>query len=452
MYFKLALGNVRRSMRDYSIYFATIAFAVCLLYSFTAAGDYLLALDLTEEQRGIYESANMVTQAFSVFSVAVFAFLITYGSRFILRRRSREFALYSLLGMEPQRVARILALEGSLVGLVALALGIVAGILISPLFGAIASFVFDAPWRPLVVCSPGAVEWTALCFVLIMAFATLLGMHDVRKRSLIQLLTADRTPEMPRITKRWMRKAEGVLAAVLLGIVWGCCILQPLAFVVWILPMGIAAVLATAVVFRIAARSWPVRARKRPDRYWKGLRCFIVRQVESRVSSSANAMGCTCALIAVGICMMIAGFAFSVGMRTPNSTIMDYHAMAPIGFVGIFYGATFLVSAAAVLALQQLADATDSIWRYHMLSGLGCERKVLRGAIRAQIGIYFGAPLAFALVHTVFGVTLVGFLALTLGSSSFALIVGCVIAAAVLFLAGYYLFACRESERILLAK
>ena len=64
MYFKLAWGNVRRSIRDYSVYFATLAFAACLLYSFTAAGDYLLALDLTEEQRGVYESATMITEAF----------------------------------------------------------------------------------------------------------------------------------------------------------------------------------------------------------------------------------------------------------------------------------------------------------------------------------------------------------------------------------------------------
>lgn len=450
MYFKLAVGNVRRSMRDYSIYFATLAFAACLLYSFTAAGDYLLALDLTDDQRGIYESANMVTQAFSVFSVVVFAFLIAYGSRFILRRRSREFAVYGLLGMEPNRIARILAFEGCLVGVVALLLGIAVGILASPLFGAIAAFVFEAPWQPMLVGSLHAMEWTTLCFALIMAFATFLGMRDVRKRPLISLLAADSTPETPREPKRLARAVEPLLAAILLGIVWGSCILQPVFFVVWILPMGIAAVFATALVFRIAARRLPKRMRKHPERYGKGLRCFVVRQIESHVSSSANAMACTCALIAVGICMMVAGFAFSVGMRTPDSSIIDYRALAPIGFVGIFYGITFLVSAAAVLALQQLAEAADSTRRYRTLAFLGCDREMLRGAVRAQVGVYFLAPLAFALVHGVFGVALVGFLALILGSSSFLPIVGSVVGVTVLFLAGYYGLTCRECEHILI--
>ena len=98
MYAKIAIGNIRRSFGDYSIYFMTLAFAACLLYSFTASTDYLLALDLSEQQRGVYDSANGVMQAFSVFSVIVFAFLIVYANRFILRRRSREFALYEILG------------------------------------------------------------------------------------------------------------------------------------------------------------------------------------------------------------------------------------------------------------------------------------------------------------------------------------------------------------------
>ena len=60
MYAKIAIGNIKRSFGDYSIYFMTLAFAACLLYSFTASTDYLLALDLSEQQRGVYDSANGV--------------------------------------------------------------------------------------------------------------------------------------------------------------------------------------------------------------------------------------------------------------------------------------------------------------------------------------------------------------------------------------------------------
>ena len=147
MYIKLALGNVRRSLRDYSVYFATHALAACLLYSFIASGDYLLALDLTPDQRSIYAKSGTVLEGFSVFVVVIFIFLVAYANRFIVRRRKREFGLYALVGMPRHGVAAVLALEGLVVGAASLAAGIILGGLLSPVFSAIAAFVFDAPWR-----------------------------------------------------------------------------------------------------------------------------------------------------------------------------------------------------------------------------------------------------------------------------------------------------------------
>lgn len=195
IYLKIARRNVVRQFRDYSVYFLTLALASCLLYSFTASGDYLLALDLTEQQRGIYGATSSVMQAFSVFSVLVFLFLVVYANRFILRRRSREFALYGLLGLSSSRTMRILIYESCMVGLVALVVGVGAGVLLSPVFGGVAAFVFAVPWSFVITCSADAALWTAGCFVVIMAGALLLGARDLRKRTLLQLMTAESTPE-----------------------------------------------------------------------------------------------------------------------------------------------------------------------------------------------------------------------------------------------------------------
>ncbi|MEI3376348.1 MAG: ABC transporter permease [Coriobacteriales bacterium] len=449
MYAKIALGNIRRSFRDYSVYFMTLAFAACLLYSFTASGDYLLALDLTDRQRGVYESAGNVMQAFSVFSVIVFAFLVVYASRFILRRRSGEFAIYGLLGMPASSIARILAYEGFIVGIVALAIGVLVGVILSPFTGFVATFVFDVPWALVFSFSPDALAWTAGCFAAIMIIATLLGIRDVNRRPLIELLRADSMPEAPKGIRRLSMGLQLAMAVVLLCFVWGSCILNPIFFIVWILPLGVVAVFATGVVFRWLAVVWPRRARHNEHRYFSGLHYFVIRQVESRVTASSNAVACTCVLMAVAICMMVAGLAFSVGMRGSDG-ILDAANMAPIGYVGIFYGITFLVAAAAVLALQQLADAVDSAQRFELLGKLGCDHKLMRRAVRTQVGVYFVSPFVFALVHCIFGLALVGFLALMLGSSSFALIVGAVIGTCAVLFAAYYALTCHECERVLL--
>ena len=450
IYLKIARRNVVRQFRDYSVYFLTLALASCLLYSFTASGDYLLALDLTEQQRGIYGATSSVMQAFSVFSVLVFLFLVVYANRFILRRRSREFALYGLLGLSSSRTMRILIYESCMVGLVALVVGVGAGVILSPVFGGVAAFVFAVPWSFVITCSADAALWTAGCFIVIMAGALLLGARDLRKRTLLQLMTAESTPEKPRGASALTLSLQGILACILLVLVWGMCIVQPITFVVYILPLGIAAVFATGMLFRIWVVTRSRRAARNPKRYLRGLRCFVIRQVESKVSMSANAMGCVCVLLAVAICMIVAGFAFSVGMRGGEVKIESAFALAPIGYTGIFYGITFLVAAAAVLALQQMAEGADSIPRYRILSKLGCEPALMRRAVWQQTGLYFGAPLVFALVHCIFGLALIGFLAFVLGSSSFVLICTATISGTIVLLALYYVITSRVCEKMLL--
>lgn len=133
------------------------------------------------------------------------------------------------------------------------------------------------------------------------------------------------------------------------------------------------------------------------------------------------ALACVCVLIAVAVCMMVAGFVFSVGLRSPEMLSSGVAAsMAPIGYIGIFYGSVFLLSAVAVLVLQQLSGAADSRRAYGVLDQLGCERALMRSSLRRQICLYFAAPMAGALVHDVFGLFLVAFLAFAIGSSGCA--------------------------------
>ncbi len=358
--------------------------------------------------------------------------------------------MYGLLGMDSMQTSRVLLYENVFVGALSLAIGLAAGIALSPAFGGLASFVFGVPWRFGFAFSENAALWDCGCFAAIMAVAMLAGMRGIRKRSLLQLMNANRVPEKPKGAGGAAMRVQAVLAFAAVVFVWGLCVLQPITFVVYILPLGILAVLATGVLFRTWTISYAKRAERNTERYLRGLRCFVVRQVESKVSATSIAMGCTCVLIAVAICMVVAGLAFSVGMRGPQTDGATASSLAPIGFVGIFFGMTFLVAAAAVLALQQLAEGADSVHRYRILDKMGCDSSMMRRAVWAQTGVYFAAPLAFALVHCVFGLALVGFLAAALGSSSFAVIVAGTVGGTVAFLGVYYLVTSLACERMLL--
>ena len=97
------------------------------------------------------------------------------------------------------------------------------------------------------------------------------------------------------------------------------------------------------------------------------------------------------------------GFAHSY---TSKSEIMAQAggSKAIISFVGIYIGIIFLITSAAVLALQQLSEAADNKRRYAILKKIGADNKLLSRTIFKQTAIYFLIPLAVACIHSVVGI------------------------------------------------
>ena len=90
-----------------------------------------------------------------------------------------------------------------------------------------------------------------------------------------------------------------------------------------------------------------------------------------------------------------------------NSRLEDYLDMMGNKilalFLGLYLGFTFLLAAAAVLALQQLSQAADNTGRYAILRRLGAEEKQMARSATQQVALAFLLPLALALVHSVVG-------------------------------------------------
>jgi len=92
---------------------------------------------------------------------------------------------------------------------------------------------------------------------------------------------------------------------------------------------------------------------------------------------------------------------FTTALTSQDSSI---GLRVTISFVGIYLGITFLVTAAVILALQQLSAANDNKKRYATLRKLGTEEKMINRSLLKQIVIYFLIPLAIAAVHAIFGI------------------------------------------------
>ncbi|MBO0561920.1 ABC transporter permease, partial [Clostridium botulinum] len=69
-------------------------------------------------------------------------------------------------------------------------------------------------------------------------------------------------------------------------------------------------------------------------------------------------------------------------------------------FIAIYLGLVFLITSMAVLALQQLSEASDSIERYKALKRIGANKKMIDKTIFIQTLAYFSLPVILALIHS----------------------------------------------------
>ena len=87
MLFKLALKNIRKSIKDYSIYFFTLVIGVIIFYIFNALDTQTAMLDVSSSTREIIRLMTTFLSGVSVFVAVVLGALIIYASNFLIKRR-----------------------------------------------------------------------------------------------------------------------------------------------------------------------------------------------------------------------------------------------------------------------------------------------------------------------------------------------------------------------------
>ena len=75
-----------------------------------------------------------------------------------------------------------------------------------------------------------------------------------------------------------------------------------------------------------------------------------------------------------------------------------------VTFIAIYLGIIFLITSSAILALKQLTESSDNRQRYLILRKIGCDEKMINKSLFRQVGIFFGAPLLLAVIHSIFGI------------------------------------------------
>ena len=326
MYSKLAFRNIRRSLRDYIIYFVTLTLTAALMYSF-------LALGFSPDILAMTENMSMLTTGILILSVLIAfmsSFVIGYAIRFMLGQRKKEFAVYELMGMEVKTVRNLFLVENGIIGGVAFLLGTLVGTGLSGLLNQVVQNIFEIPHTYRVLFSFRAWGMTLFFFILMYGFGMFRAAKVIRRQKVIDLLYDNQKNEEIRFQSLHRSVLTGLLsvAAMIAGVILlekGLHIQTNEA----LLYFGGACLLILVGVYELH-RNIPVLlyqfAKRNPHRKYREENLFFLGQIGRRIQSSGRTMAVVAILLTISLATMFLGLTMGAGYKANMEAYYPYDA------------------------------------------------------------------------------------------------------------------------------
>ena len=326
---KLSIANVRRSYKDFAIYFFTLLIGVAVFYAFNSitAQDAVLAFD--KSQGNMIELLGILIDGVSVFICVILAFLVVYASRYLIKRRNKEFAIYLLLGMPKSALLRLTLVETLIVGLVSMACGLALGLLIAQALLYITAFMFvvDIPGFTFFVAQDAMIK-TIVVFLVIFALALFFNVGYVMKAKLIDLIQSERKNDDLKLRSIPLSFCLFIVSCVIIGISYYLLSENGIA-VNPTFGAATALVCVGTLLFFYSLSGFLLRLIQYiKPLYYRGLNMFTLRQVASRINSSFVSMAVICMTLFLAITSVAGGVGISLSMQNSMASITQYDASA----------------------------------------------------------------------------------------------------------------------------
>ena len=330
MYFKIALNNVRKSFKDYSIYFLTLTLGVCIFYAFNSVGDQKAFLELGKRQAEYINILQRLISGISVFISCVLGGLILYANNFLVKKRKKELGIYMTLGMGKNKISKILTYETALVGIISLVVGLGVGIIVSQGISAFAAKLFEVSLSNYkFLLSTDAILKTILYFGIIFISVMLFNTFVISKYKLIDMLTAAKKNEDIKIKNPILTAIIFFISLGLLGVAYKLVIkvgLDPTNSM--FLGSIVLGVLGTLLLFFSLAGFVLYVLQKNKNVYLKGLNIFVLRQMNSKINTNFLSMTVICLMLFLTISTLATGLSFKNALEKGLESTTPFDASA----------------------------------------------------------------------------------------------------------------------------
>lgn len=317
MLFKLSLKNISKSIRDYAIYFFTLILGVAIFYVFNAIDDQSVMMKVSSTTAEIIKLMTNVLSGVSVFVSIILAFLIVYASRFLIKRRNKEFGVYLTLGMSKKKISLILFIETLIIGIVSLVVGLGIGFLLSQLMSILVANMFEADLtRFQFVFSPNACIKTLIYFSIMYFVVMIFNTINISKCKLIDLMHSNKKSEKIKLKNPLFCTIVFIISCIALGFAYyqvtGGIYKMANANSIFV-PIGIGAVSTFFVFWSLSGLLLKIFISMK-NIYYKGLNSFTLRQFSSKINTMTFSMTIICLMLFITICVLSSAMSMKISM------------------------------------------------------------------------------------------------------------------------------------------
>lgn len=310
---KLGFRNMKRSMRDYTVYMLTMTLITALMYAFNS----LIFQNELIEQLETDSIMEMMIGFATFFIMLIVVWLIHYMVRFMLEKRSGEFGIYLLLGMKKRTISRLYMQENLLLGGVSFLAGILFGVLLQQVLMTVMFAMVRMEYRLHISFHKGTILMTALCYGGCFLLALLRCRRKFKKMSIQSLMNARRQNEEIREKNEEVKRILFPLSVIFILMFWRWfggleSTEETLVFL-----MGL---VLTIYLFYIGISAWIIcYVRGKGEGIYKGQNLFLLRQFASKIRTMQFTMGTLTALFTLALM----GASIALMFSEYENTVLD---------------------------------------------------------------------------------------------------------------------------------
>ena len=333
MYSKIAFKNVKKSFKDYTIYFLTLTLAVCIFYSFNSIESQKAMMEMNASSADYVKGLSTTISYVSVFVAFILGSLILYANNFLIKKRHKELGIYMTLGMSKNKISRILILETVIVGLLSLISGLIIGLIASQGLSVLVAKLFDFKMSAYTfVISTSAIGKTILYFGIMFLLVMIFNSFVISKYKIIDLLTVGRKTEEIKFKNPFVYLVTFILCVISLVIAYKFVLDMGILNIdssKFFMSIGLGIVGTVLFFFSLAGFILYV-VKKNKKVYFKGLNIFIVKQVNSKVNTNFISMSVICLMLFLTIAVLSTGFSFKNAVESGLEASTPFDASAYI--------------------------------------------------------------------------------------------------------------------------